>query len=162
MKEIYKSAFTLLDEKLIICSTDSGLCSLSHHVPNIQGAEWITGKEADSKNQEYLNEMQAYAAGTVCDFNWTYDLTGTPFQLEVWDALQTIPYGTTCTYSDIAEMIGRPRAVRAVGGAIGRNPVLIAVPCHRVIGKNGKLTGFSSGLHLKRKLLDIETIPYND
>ncbi|WP_275416150.1 methylated-DNA--[protein]-cysteine S-methyltransferase [Macrococcus brunensis] len=162
MKKIYKSDFTLLDERLIICSTDSGLCSLSHDVPNIKGAEWITGKEAEQKNQEYVNEMLAYATGTVSDFNWTYDLTGTPFQLEVWDALRTIPYGATCTYSDIAEMIGRPRAVRAVGGAIGRNPVLISIPCHRVIGKNGKLTGFSSGLHLKRRLLDIEAVPYND
>ncbi|WP_279434099.1 methylated-DNA--[protein]-cysteine S-methyltransferase [Macrococcus brunensis] len=162
MKQIYKSDFVLLDEKLIICSTDSGLCSFGHELPNINEVKWVTGEAADQQNQKYMDEMQAYAAGELPDFNWTYDLTGTSFQLEVWEALRTIPYGTTRTYSDVADMIGRAAAVRAVGGAIGRNPVLISIPCHRVIGKNGKLTGFSSGLHLKRRLLAIEAVPYND
>lgn len=162
MKKIYKSDFTLWNEKLVLCSTDQGVCSLSHTMPTIAEATWVTGEAADQKNHTCMEDLLAYAAGAKTAFNWSYDLTGTPFQLEVWNALQTIPYGTTRTYSDIADMIGRPQAVRAVGGAIGRNPVLISVPCHRVIGKNGKLTGFSSGLHLKRILLDIEAVPYND
>lgn len=81
---------------------------------------------------------------------------GTAFQRTVWNALATIPYGTTVTYSDIAHTIGRPTAVRAVAAAIGRNPLSIVVPCHRVIGANGSLTGFAGGLDAKRTLLTIE------
>ncbi|MBP8257362.1 MAG: methylated-DNA--[protein]-cysteine S-methyltransferase, partial [Opitutaceae bacterium] len=81
---------------------------------------------------------------------------GTPFQTKVWEALSAIPYGSTRTYAQIARQIGRPRAVRAVGAAIGRNPLSILVPCHRVIGSNGKLTGFAGGLPRKEVLLELE------
>lgn len=85
-------------------------------------------------------------------------MEGTSFQQAVWKALQTIPYGETCTYGQIAHMIGRPKAVRAVGGACGRNPLPILVPCHRVVGADGSLTGFSCGLDRKRFLLSLEGI----
>lgn len=81
---------------------------------------------------------------------------GTPFQTVVWDALRQIPYGQTTTYGKIAEQIGRPRAVRAVGGANGKNPISIIIPCHRVIGASGKLTGFAGGLDNKQRLLRFE------
>lgn len=81
---------------------------------------------------------------------------GTEFQRQVWEALREIPYGSTCTYGDIAARIGRPKAVRAVGHAIGQNPVSIIVPCHRVIGKDGGLTGFAGGLAVKKLLLELE------
>lgn len=81
---------------------------------------------------------------------------GTVFELAVWQALQKIPYGQTRCYSDIAAAIGRPTAVRAVGRAIGKNPILLFIPCHRVLGKDGSLTGFSAGLDLKRFLLKLE------
>src|SRR5690606_20705914 len=85
------------------------------------------------------------------------DLRGTTFQQRVWDALKTIPYGKTVSYLDIAVSVGNRAAVRAVGGAIGKNPVMIVVPCHRVIGSNGKLTGFSAGgIGMKEKLLSHE------
>ena len=84
------------------------------------------------------------------------DLHGTPFQQSVWKALQEIPYGQTVSYSDIAERIEKPNAVRAVGTAIGANPVLIIVPCHRVIAKSGKLSGFRAGLEMKEQLLGLE------
>ena len=84
------------------------------------------------------------------------DLHGTPFQQIVWKALQEIPYGQTVSYSDIAERIEKPNAVRAVGTAIGANPVLIIVPCHRVIAKSGKLGGFRAGLEMKEQLLELE------
>ena len=87
---------------------------------------------------------------------------GTPFQRNVWNALLSIPYGETSCYSDIANMIGNPKAVRAVGGAIGKNPILIAIPCHRVLSKDKRLTGFSSGLDLKQELLKIENIYYRE
>lgn len=84
--------------------------------------------------------------------------TGTAFQLRVWQALQQIPHGQTRSYADIAAAIGQPAAVRAVGAAIGRNPLPVLVPCHRVVGRNGELTGFSGGLAAKRQLLALEGI----
>ncbi|WP_035512590.1 methylated-DNA--[protein]-cysteine S-methyltransferase [Halalkalibacillus halophilus] len=85
-----------------------------------------------------------------------YRLQGTPFQIDVWQALVSIPYGETSTYGDIAREISRPKAVRAVGGAINKNPLSILVPCHRVIGKDGSLTGYAGGLDKKTNLLKIE------
>jgi methylated-DNA-[protein]-cysteine S-methyltransferase len=84
------------------------------------------------------------------------DLQGTPFQLAVWEELQAIPAGETACYGEIAKRIGRPQASRAVGAAIGRNPVSVLVPCHRVVGSTGKLTGYAGGLKIKRFLLDHE------
>ncbi|GGB01225.1 methylated-DNA--[protein]-cysteine S-methyltransferase [Macrococcus hajekii] len=155
---MYSSSFELFGETVHICSTDKGVYSLSHD--KVEGS--VTGEQADLQNTRYIADIKAYAEGSLSSFDWSFHLDGTPFQQDVWQALLTIPYGETVTYGDIARQIGRPKAVRAVGGAIGRNPVLIAVPCHRVIGKNGRLTGFSSGLHLKRRLLDVEHIPYFD
>lgn len=90
-------------------------------------------------------------------FNLPIDTYGTPFQQEVWNALKQIPYGKTCTYKEIARRINRPRAIRAVGTAIGRNPISIIIPCHRVIASDGGLAGFAGGLIHKRLLLDLET-----
>ena len=81
---------------------------------------------------------------------------GTPFQQRVWKALQNIPYGQTRSYADVAAAIGSPQATRAVGGANNRNPIAIVIPCHRVVGANGKLTGYAGGLQLKQRLLDLE------
>jgi methylated-DNA-[protein]-cysteine S-methyltransferase len=81
---------------------------------------------------------------------------GTPFQKRVWDELLKIPYGETTTYGELARRLGTPNAARAVGAANGRNPIPVIVPCHRVIGSNGALTGFGGGLPTKRKLLDLE------
>ena len=89
-------------------------------------------------------------------FTVSFDYKGTAFQLAVWNALCEIPYGQTTSYSDIANSINKPTAVRAVGAAIGANPVLITVPCHRVVGKNGSLTGYRGGLEMKTQLLDLE------
>ncbi|MGZ3633505.1 MAG: methylated-DNA--[protein]-cysteine S-methyltransferase [Parachlamydiaceae bacterium] len=90
-------------------------------------------------------------------FNIPVETIGTPFQLKVWEALRKIPYGATCSYKDIALKIGHPKAVRAVGTAIGRNPISIMIPCHRVIASNGTLAGFAGGLDRKKMLLDIES-----
>lgn len=82
---------------------------------------------------------------------------GTPFQEKVWELLYQIPYGVTCSYRDIAEKMDHPKAVRAVGAAVGRNPISIVIPCHRVIGMDGSLTGFAGGLDRKKTLLELET-----
>lgn len=102
-------------------------------------------------------QLAEYFAGRRTRFELPLAATGTPFQRAVWDALREIPYGQTWSYADVAQHIGRPRAVRAVGAANGRNPLPIVVPCHRVVGANGTLTGYGGGLHNKRILLDLET-----
>lgn len=89
-----------------------------------------------------------------------FDLQGTPFQQAVWRALLEVPAGRTSTYGRVAERIGRPTAVRAVGAAVGRNPVSVLVPCHRILGRDGTLTGYDGGLDRKRALLDLEGVAY--
>lgn len=101
-------------------------------------------------------QLSEYFAGTRRQFDLELAPHGTRFQLEVLRALQQIPYGKTASYADIAQKIGRPRAVRAVGAANGRNPLPIIIPCHRVIGANGQLTGFGGGLSVKAALLRLE------
>lgn len=101
-------------------------------------------------------ELHAYFAGELRDFSFPVAPRGTDFQRQVWRALREIPYGALATYSDIAQRIGRPNAVRAVGAANGANPVAVAVPCHRVIGSNGTLTGYAGGLEIKERLLRLE------
>src|SRR3954471_19903083 len=101
-------------------------------------------------------QLDAYFAGRLRAFDLVLELDGTPFQRAVWARLQAIPYGTTTTYGAIADALGRPDRVRAVGAAVGRTPVPIIVPCHRVLGSNGSLTGYGGGLERKRALLDLE------
>jgi methylated-DNA-[protein]-cysteine S-methyltransferase len=103
-----------------------------------------------------VDQLGAYFAGELTDFDIELDLAGTEFQRRVWKALLTIPYGETRSYGEIAEQIGAPGAARAVGLANGHNPIAIIVPCHRVIGANGSLTGFGGGLGRKRTLLELE------
>lgn len=102
-------------------------------------------------------QLGEYFAGKRQRFDLTLDPQGTEFQRKVWNALAAIPYGETRNYREIAEAVGTPRAVRAVGAANGRNPLPIVVPCHRVIGADGKLVGYAGGLTVKRILLDLET-----
>lgn len=102
-------------------------------------------------------ELLAYFAGERRDFDLPLDPAGTDFQRAVWEALRAIPYGGTRTYGEIAAAVGRPKAVRAVGQANHVNPLPIFIPCHRVVGKNGALTGYAGGLDLKRALLALES-----
>lgn len=103
-----------------------------------------------------VKQLKAYFFGTRREFDIPLRPVGTVFQEEVWLALRSISYGETVSYSDIAKQIGRPKAVRAVGAAIGKNPLSIMIPCHRVIGANGKLIGFAGGLSTKEFLLNLE------
>lgn len=102
------------------------------------------------------HELAAYFAGTCRDFTLPLAPAGTPFQQQVWEALRTIPYGQTRTYGQIATQIGSPRASRAVGMANNRNPIAIVIPCHRVVGADGSLTGYAGGLDVKQQLLQTE------
>ena len=105
---------------------------------------------------EVTAQLQAYFAGELTEFSLELAPRGTPFQHRVWDALQQIPYGTTTTYGKLAERLGEPRATRAVGLANGRNPIPIVIPCHRVIGADGRLTGYGGGIQRKQWLLGHE------
>ena len=101
-------------------------------------------------------QIACYLDGVRHELTFPINPQGTPFQLRVWKALQEIPYGETCTYGTIAEKIGNPHAARAVGMACNKNPLLLIIPCHRVVGRNGVLTGFAAGLEVKRRLLEME------
>jgi methylated-DNA-[protein]-cysteine S-methyltransferase len=106
---------------------------------------------------EVIRQLQAYFRGELKIFDLPLAMEGTGFQLRVWNALRAIPYGETISYLQLAERIGNPKAVRAVGLANGSNPIPIIVPCHRVIGSDGSLTGFGGGLSTKKKLLELES-----
>lgn len=108
--------------------------------------------------REAARQLGEYFAGTRREFDLPLELRGTPFQLQVWASLREIPCGQTRSYSELAKSLARPEATRAVAAAIGRNPISIIVPCHRVLGKNGSLTGFAGGLEAKKWLLSREGI----
>ncbi|KAB0470296.1 methylated-DNA--[protein]-cysteine S-methyltransferase [Vibrio sp. IB15] len=108
--------------------------------------------------QSVKDQLDRYFAGEAVQFDVPIAAKGTPFQQSVWHALTTIPYGETWSYAQLADAIGNPKAVRAVGLANGKNPVSVIIPCHRVIGKNGKLTGYAGGVERKQRLLAIEGI----
>ena len=106
--------------------------------------------------KDLFDQLKGYFSGTLRTFKLSLDPKGTPFQLNVWKALNSIPYGTTISYKTLAQKIGKPGGSRAIGSANRVNPLLIIVPCHRVIGFNGNLTGYSAGLDIKKALLDHE------
>jgi methylated-DNA-[protein]-cysteine S-methyltransferase len=149
---------------LYLAGTSNGLCFIgSQNQPFEELSTW-TGKhfpnrqlvQDDEKLKPYVSELIEYFQGKRKSFAAPLLYHGTPFQMAVWNALCEIPYGETKSYADIANQIQKPAAVRAVGAAIGANPVLISVPCHRVIGKSGKLTGYRGGLEMKTQLLKLE------
>jgi methylated-DNA-[protein]-cysteine S-methyltransferase len=113
-------------------------------------------KEERSHFAEAIRQLEAYFRGELKEFDLPVRMEGTEFQLSVWKELRKIPYGETRTYGELAKTIGNPKAMRAVGLANGQNPIPIIVPCHRVIGSDGSLTGFGGGIENKKKLLELE------
>ena len=148
-----------------VAATAKGLCRLSMAETTRQflsdlaeafpGVEWRRDDNHPAIRAA-AQQLEEYFRGERAHFDVPLDLRGTPFQLKVWQALRRIPYGETRSYRDLAQAVGNPKSSRAVGGANGRNPVGIIVPCHRVIAASGGLGGFSCGLAYKRKLLDLE------
>jgi len=144
---------------LTLASTDNGICGI--YFPDQRNFRGTTEWQENHQQVHFKKvkqQLDAYFAGDLQQFNVPLDLTvyGTPFQQSVWEKLLTIRFGQTSTYGQHAQQINKPRAVRAVGGAIGRNPISIIVPCHRVIGSNGALTGYDGGLERKKYLLKLE------
>lgn len=143
--------------RLRLVATEKGLCGLymdSERHGFQPGADSI---EDTHHFSSVISQLDAYFAGDLRQFQVPLDLVGTSFQLRAWQALQEIPFGETCSYGEQAARIGHSKAVRAIGLANGKNPVSIIVPCHRVIGKTGNLTGYGGGLERKRFLLDLES-----
>ncbi len=141
---------------LLLAGTDTALCRIDFardSMPAPPGLGWRHDPAAFAAARRQLDE---YFAGTRIEFDLTLEPTGTPFQQAVWRALRAIPYGQAISYGELARHLGRPQASRAVGAANGANPLPIVVPCHRVIGSHGELTGFGGGLAIKRWLLDHE------
>jgi methylated-DNA-[protein]-cysteine S-methyltransferase len=142
---------------LLVASNEEGALAEIRFAHNGRPAD---APKSWSRNDRALSgivaQLRAYFAGELRDFDVSLAFSGTEFQERVWDRLRGIPYGETTTYGAIARAIGHPDAVRAVGAANGANPIPIVVPCHRVIGSNGALTGFGGGINVKRWLLDHE------
>ncbi|HET7481379.1 MAG TPA: methylated-DNA--[protein]-cysteine S-methyltransferase [Actinomycetota bacterium] len=139
---------------IVVGGDETGIAMLGRYATPPEG----TRVEVDdiAVFAEAKRQLDAYFEGSLFDFDLPLAPAGTPFQHKVWSALRTIPYGRTATYGQIAAQVGAPTAARAVGAANGRNPIAIVVPCHRVIGANGTLTGYAGGLDMKRQLLSHE------
>jgi methylated-DNA-[protein]-cysteine S-methyltransferase len=144
---------------LLLAASTRGLRHLRFHrgdaLPIGNGEIWT---ESAAEIEPYARQLNEYFDGSLRDFTCPLDLEGTAFQRACWQALREIPYGSTCTYGELARKVGRPTAFRAVGQANHRNPVAIIVPCHRVVGSDGTLTGYGGGLEIKEKLLRLEGI----
>ncbi|WP_405865002.1 methylated-DNA--[protein]-cysteine S-methyltransferase [Streptomyces sp. NBC_01515] len=141
----------------LVADDDGTLCGLYMVDQRHRPPEENFGTPDDTPFAEATAELQAYFAGELKEFTLQLRLHGTPFQQTVWDQLRRIPYGETRSYGDLADALGNPGASRAVGLANGKNPVGIIVPCHRVVGANGSLTGYGGGLDRKQRLLDFES-----
>ena len=139
--------------KLRLIAAPSGIRAIGFDARQAPAGE---PNPANGMLRDAIAQLAAYFAGELREFRLALDPRGTEFQMRVWRYLETIPYGQTRSYMQIAEAIGSPRAVRAVGAANGANPIAIVIPCHRVIGANGKLVGYGGGLALKQRLLELE------
>lgn len=132
------------------------LCGDAAALTALRFGDARTGEPSSPLLERAARELEEYFGGTRRVFTVPLSPAGTPFQRRVWDALGEIPYGRTATYREIAQRIGSPKACRAVGMANHRNPLPVLIPCHRVVGSNGRLVGYAGGLDIKRALLDLE------
>ncbi|XJS10701.1 methylated-DNA--[protein]-cysteine S-methyltransferase [Aerococcaceae bacterium WGS1372] len=167
---LYYTFVSFLNRTYTLIATEKGLAYVGPDDKNFSSLSYyfkdyklIEANGMDNNQTHWLKQakeqLEEYMHGEREVFDLPLDLNhGTSFQQAVWNQLLKVPYGQTTTYGDIAQQINNPKAVRAVGGAVGKNPISIIVPCHRIIGKNGSLTGYSGGLDIKTQLLMIEQI----
>ncbi len=164
MPKVYCTSFDSKIGHIYIASTDKGVCKIS--IPKESKKDffdWLSVHfddddvvENKSRNKEAIDQLNRYFNGKLAKFSSPLDQIGTTFQLRVWKELIRIPYGTTITYKQLARRVGVPRGFRAVGTANGSNPLPIVVPCHRVVGHDGSLGGYSAGVKTKEFLLRLE------
>jgi methylated-DNA-[protein]-cysteine S-methyltransferase len=143
--------------RLRLAGDENGLRSISFQNRFPPAAPAESPLSTEEPFRQAITQLEAYFAGELRQFDLLLAPEGTAFQREVWSALTVIPYGETVSYGELARRLGRPAASRAVGAANGQNPIPIVIPCHRVIGADGSLTGFGGGLAIKRRLLDLES-----
>ncbi len=162
----YYSEYSSPVGDLLLISDGEALTGL--HLPQHDGSlaplptTGTASRRDDRVFRDVRNQLRAYFDGELFAFDFPMTMSGTPFQRLAWSGLLTIPFGETVSYAEQARRIGRPGSSRAVGSANGRNPIAIVVPCHRVIGSNGSLTGYGGGLDLKRWLIDHEASVLGD
>lgn len=153
----YENFMNLFNDYLETPLGDMEVRANNHAIKSIYFVEKQTGKNPNNVTAMGVEQLNEYFSGQRYNFDLPLAPDGTAFQQQVWQALTTIEYARTCSYSDIAEVIHNPKAVRAVGAANGRNPLTIVVPCHRIIGRDGSLTGYAFGLARKAWLLKHES-----
>lgn len=164
MKKVYWGKCHSKFGELYGAKTESGLCYIGTPSETFETLEnWVKKhfKEAElievqQQLQPYFTQLEKYFSGEEQRLETSFDFYGTDFQKQVWQVLASIPYGETTSYGDIANRLQNPKAVRAVGGAVGANPLLFFIPCHRVIQKDGRIGGFRGGVPLKVRLLELE------
>lgn len=169
-KKVWWTTLSFEYWKFVVAAVEEGLCYIDREEQPYD--EWLAWAEKHCQGytfvhdpermRPYIEQIEAYLKGQLREFDMPLVYKGTAFQKAVWRSLCKIPYGETVTYAQIASEIGRPKAVRAVGAAVGANPLMIVIPCHRVIGKDRTLTGFGGGLDLKTRLLAIEGLTVRD
>ena len=150
--------------RLAISASDNAVVELAFLMGDAKRLDFTTSNKAQAQVDKAIKWITDYFAGNQADYQGQLDLSGTEFQLAVWAEISKIKHGQTLSYGEIARRIGRPKASRAVGAAVGANPIPLIVPCHRVMGTSGKITGYSGGdgIPTKRKLLKLEKIEYSE
>lgn len=154
-----QTSYTFVDSPigtLLLAADEAGLRRIDFPRDGNPAQPSAAWQENSAPLEPVVRQLDLYFAGKLEDFDLQLAPQGTPFQMEVWKRLLDIPYGETTSYGELAKRIGNPKACRAVGLANGSNPIPIIIPCHRVIGSNGKLTGYGGGLPIKEKLLALE------
>lgn len=141
---------------IAIVEEKDGISAIEFLRDNKDRAAQLKNKNESQLTKECKKQLEEYFSGKRKEFNIKLDIIGTDFQVSAWKAMQKIPYGKTISYSEEAKMVGNEKAVRAIGAANGRNKIPIIIPCHRVVGKNGKLVGYTGGLDIKEYLLMLE------
>ena len=158
MTRTYFKYYTSPVGKLLLAGDGDSLALLGFPKGKMQRRHEPHWVEDESAFAQVTAQLAAYFNGELKDFDLALAPSGTDFQMSVWQALQDIPYGATWSYGELARRIGKPKAARAVGAANGQNPIPVIIPCHRVIGGSGQLTGFGGGLETKQFLLDHERV----
>lgn len=162
--KVFCTSFESRIGRIYVASTENGVCKIS--VPKESRKdffEWLKSHfrsemviDNRARNRDVIDQLTRYFNGKLAKFNCPIDLIGTPFQVRVWEELERIPYGTTISYKQLAKRVGSRQAFQAVGRANGANPLPIIIPCHRVLGSNGALVGYSCGVKTKEFLLRLE------
>ncbi|KAF1303427.1 MULTISPECIES: methylated-DNA--[protein]-cysteine S-methyltransferase [Enterococcus] len=161
MNKLFYEIFPIEETNYLVASTEKGVAYLGLEEDIAELAQFFKGYQAIPEaghSQAAIQQLTEYFAGERQNFDLIYDFVGTSFQQKVWRELVQVPFGKVETYSELAKKVGNEKGVRAVANAVGRNPLMVVVPCHRIVGKNGTFTGYRGGIPLKKRLLAHEGV----